>query len=329
MTTIQDVAKHAKVGVATVSRVINETGYVKDSTRERVLQAIKELNYTPNEMAKNLYHRRSGIVAVIVPEMSHPFFAEFLNATEVALCEYGYRMMVCNTWKEQNYEKRYLEMLKQQRVDGLIFCAHTLDIELYKSTNRPIVALDRDLGCEIPCVTVDHEKGGKLAAEALLNAGCKNILQCTGQDAVSSPSNERHKVFERYVREKGATCHNYATEWNKFGSQYYEQIADKITSEYTDVDGFFATDTLAMKLIRAATQKGRKYPEDFKVVAYDGTYVSNLIFPSVTTIVQPIQQLSNECVHLIMNLISGTKLEDRKIQLDVSVREGDSTTPFK
>lgn len=328
MATIQDVAKHAKVGVATVSRVLNETGYVKDSTRERVLQAIKELNYTPNEMAKNLYHRRSGIVGVIVPEMSHPFFSEFLNATEVALCNYGYQMMVCNTWKEQNYEKKYLEMLKQQRVDGLIFCAHTLDTELYRSTNRPIVALDRDLGHDIPCVTGNHEKGGILAAEALIKAGCKNVLQCMGQKNMNSPFNERHKVFEQRLRESGVLCHNFVTEWNKFGYEYNEKIAKSIVSNYPDVDGFFATDELVLLIIKTAVQMGRKYPKEFKVVAYDGTYVSNLIYPSVTTVVQPIEQLANECVHLIMRYIAGDKLEDRKIQLDVTLREGESTKPF-
>ena len=328
MTTIQDVAKHAQVGVATVSRVLNGTGYVKDSTKERVLQAIKELNYTPNEMAKNLFHRRSGIVAVIVPEVSHPFFAEFLNATEVALYDYGYQMMICNTWREQNYEKKYLEMLKQQRVDGLIFCAHTLDTESYQSTDRPIVSLDRDLGRDIPYVTVNHEKGGRLAAQALIDAGCKNVVQCTGQESVNSLFNERHEVFEQCLKKNGVVCHNFVTEWNKFEPEYYEQIAEEIASEYEDADGFFATDVIALMLIKAAMKKGRRFPQDFKVVAYDGTFASNIFYPSVTTIEQPIRQLSKECVHLIMQLISGNKVESRKVQLDVKVREGASTIPF-
>ena len=120
MTTIQDVAKHAGVGAATVSRVLSGNGYVKQTTRERVLRSIEELNYTPNEMARNLFHGKSGIVAVIIPELAHPFFSEMVSAIEVELCNLGYQTMVCNTFYEKNYELRYLEMLKRQRVDGII-----------------------------------------------------------------------------------------------------------------------------------------------------------------------------------------------------------------
>ena len=136
MATIQDVAKYAHVGVATVSRVLNESGYVRADTREKVMAAIRELDYTPNEMARNLYHKKTGIVAIIIPAISHPYFAEFTSAAEVALFRKGYQTMICNTWREQNYETYYLELLKKQRVDGIITGVHTLDIEQYKEMNH-------------------------------------------------------------------------------------------------------------------------------------------------------------------------------------------------
>ena len=108
MATIQDVAKHAQVGVGTVSRVLSGKGYVKAETRQKIQASIEELNYTPNEMARNLFFQKSGIVAVIVPEVAHPFFAQFVNAAEMVLCEKGYQTMICNTYYEQNYEQRYL-----------------------------------------------------------------------------------------------------------------------------------------------------------------------------------------------------------------------------
>lgn len=328
MTTIQDVARHAHVGAATVSRVLNGSGYVKDATREKVLKAIKELNYTPNEMARNLYHRKSGIVAIIVPEISHPFFAEFINAAEIALCNHGYQSMICNTWKDQNYEARYLEILKQQRVDGIITGSHTLDIKHYQSTDRPIIALDRDLGPGIPCVAVDHVEGGRMAAEELIRAGCKNVLQCTGTDTISTPSNARHETFDRVMKEHGITCHNYVQKQNMFDYSYYDRISDEITDKYPDVDGFFATDGLALSLIRASMKKGRCYPKDFKVVAYDGTYISRLIYPSVTTIVQPINELAVQCVQLMMELIQERVPEEKNRKLKVTLRRGESTEKF-
>lgn len=328
MTTIQDVARQAHVGVATVSRVLNGSGYVKEDTKERVLRAIEALNYTPNEMARSLYHRKSGIIAIIVPEISHPFFAEFINEVEISLFGYGYQSMICNTWKEENYEAHYLEILKQQRVDGIITGVHTLKTQEYESTNRPIVALDRNIAPQIPCVSVNHREGGRMAAEELIRAGCKNVVQCTGGKMVSSPSNVRHEVFAETMKEHGAACHDYLLRWNTFEYSYYRQVAEEITDKYPEADGFFATDVIALSLIQAAMSKGRRYPEDFKVVAYDGTYVSNLVYPSVTTIVQPIHQLAVTCVQLIMELIQGKAPAQNNVQLDVALRPGESTKSF-
>ena len=328
MTTIQDVAKHAHVGVATVSRVLNESGYVKADTREKVMKAIHELNYTPNEMARNLYHKKTGIVAIIIPEVSHPYFAEFTNAAEIALFRKGYQTMICNTWREQNYETYYLELLKKQRVDGIITGVHTLDIEQYRELDRPIVALDRQLGDQIPYVAVDHEKGGRMAAQLLINAGCRTVLQCTGHRKVSTPSNVRHEVFEKVMKEHNIVCHNYLLKWNGFQYSDYADAAQKIADHFGDLDGYFATDIMAVTLIQTLQAKGRKYPEDFKVVAYDGTYLSRVPYPKLTTIVQPIDQLADACVNLLIDRIQGKPVEKKCIQLAVTLREGDSTKPF-
>ncbi|MDO4648300.1 MAG: LacI family DNA-binding transcriptional regulator [Eubacteriales bacterium] len=328
MTTIQDVARHAHVGAATVSRVLNGSGYVKEETREKVLNAIKELDYTPNEMARNLFHKKTGIVAVLVPEVSHPYFAEFINAVEISLFKHGYECMICNTWREQNYEAHYLDLLKRQRVDGIITGVHTLDIEQYNVIDRPIVALDRHLGDRIPCVAVNLAKGGRLAAEALIHAGCKNVLQCTGQRRVTTPSNVRHEVFEQIMKEHEIPCYNYLTKWNGFEFSYYDQAAEEIAEKFPDIDGFFATDIMAVSLIHSLQARGRKYAEDFKVVSYDGTFVSGLPYPKLTTVVQPISQLAASCVDVLVGLIQGEKPENMDVQLDVTLRQGDSTKPF-
>ena len=159
MAGIKDVAKRARVGVGTVSRMINNSGYVADETREKIEIAMKELNYTPNELARNLYHKRSGIIAVVVPSITSPFFSEFLNSVEAELYEAGYKMMVCNTVKAKNAEMEYLDMLNRHIVDGIITGVHTLDVEEYLKIHKTIVALDRYLGDHIPVVAVNHKAG--------------------------------------------------------------------------------------------------------------------------------------------------------------------------
>lgn len=328
MTTIQDVARYAHVGAATVSRVINGTGYVKEETRERIEQAIRELDYTPNEMARNLFRRRTNIVAILMPEVAYPYFAEFIEAAETVLYEKGYQAMICSTRKEQNYEEYYLDLLKQQRVDGIITGVHTLKTEKYNSIDGPIVALDRQLNDRIPCVAVNHREGGRLAAEELIRAGCKNVVQCTGIQAVSTPSNDRHTVFAEIMKEHGVTCHSYEMKWNTFAHSYYSRVADRITEKYPEADGFFATDTTAISLINSAVSRGRHYPEDFKVVGYDGTYASKLIYPGMTTIIQPIERLAEKCVEVLMEMIDGKTVKKKNIMLDVALKRGGSTQPF-
>lgn len=331
MATIQDVAKHAHVGAATVSRVLSGNGYVKDATRQKVLEAIEALDYTPNEMARNLFYRKTGIIAVIVPEISHPFFAEFINAVEVALCDLGYQTMICNTYYVKNYEQRYLDMLKRRMVDGVIFGSHTVDVSRYQNLDRPFVALDRDLGPTIPCVSSNHAQGGLLAAQELLRCGCRNVLQFgghqdeTGRFTVSTPSNMRHTVFAEVLRGHGVTCHAEIMKWNSFDYGYYQEITNAIFDRYPDLDGIFTTDVPILATLKAAKAHGRRVPEDVKLVGYDGVSLMDLITPSITTVVQPITELARECVRLVIDQIQGKQPDQYRIELPVTLRRGDST----
>ncbi|MCI8310630.1 MAG: LacI family transcriptional regulator [Lachnospiraceae bacterium] len=329
MATIQDVAKHAQVGVGTVSRVLSGKGYVKEETRQRVQASIEKLNYTPNEMARNLFFHKSGIIAVIVPEVAHPFFAQFVNAAEMVLCEKGYQTMICNTYYEQNYEQRYLEMLKQRRVDGIIFGAHTvLDILQYKNIHLPIVALDRDLGENIPCVCVNHKMGGQMAAEELLRSGCQNVVQFVGikeEKEVSTPANVRHEVFEETMRKHGILCRSIHMKWPTADISYYQNVAARLLEDYPDIDGVFATDLMAMAVLQSALQHRKRVPEDLKLITYDGTNNIALTYPQITAVVQPIERLAKEAVHLIVDLIHGKSFQNKKIELQAVLRPGDTT----
>lgn len=328
MATIQDVAKHAHVGVGTVSRVLSGKGYVKAETRQKVQASIDALNYTPNEMARNLFFQKSGIVAVIVPEVAHPFFAEFVNEAEAALCEKGYQTMICNTYYEQNYERRYLELLKQQRVDGIIFCAHTaLDVAQYECVKRPIVAMDRNLGENIPCVSADHEAGGLMAAEALIRAGCRHVIQFGGNEEkkeISTPSNIRHHLFQKTMQEHQISCRTCYTSWLSSGDSY-RKLANEVLEKYPETDGVFATDMFAMAVLQSALAHGKRIPEDLKLVAYDGTCGVRLAYPRITAVVQPIAKLAETAVNLVIDQINGKPIAQKKVILPVTFCPGDTT----
>ena len=195
MASIKDVAQKAGVGVGTVSRVINGSGYVAADTRKKIEQAISDLEYTPNELARNLFRNRTGIIGVLIPDLDHPFFSAFTRETEVALYKRGYKAMICNTVGSSNRERDYLNMLDRNMVDGIITGAHTLHWKEYVNRKRTIVALDQDFGPEIPMVGSDHAYGGKLAAEIMLKNNCKRVVHITGI-APNVAANDRHIIFE-------------------------------------------------------------------------------------------------------------------------------------
>lgn len=325
MAGIKDVAKRAHVGVGTVSRMLNDSGYVAKETREKIELAMQELNYIPNELARNLYHKRTGIIAVLVPNVSNPFFAEFVDYVEAELYDAGFKMMLCNTVKEKNAELEYLDMLNRHIVDGVITGVHSLDVEEYQKIHKPIVALDRYLGEHIPVVAVDHKEGGRLAAETLIQNGCKKILHFRGSTAVESPYHERHYEFERVMEQNQIETYSYELEWNRFDSEYYRSVVEDVFTQGIDFDGVFAVDWLAIECMNEAIRRRRKVPKDVKFVAYDGTFITDVVEPKMTAIVQPIRGLAKESVRLLNDLIGGKEYQNKEVVLGVHLRKGNTT----
>lgn len=322
MAGIKDVAKKAGVGVGTVSRAINNSGYVSDEARKKIEQAMTELDYTPNELARNLYRKKSGVVAVLVPTVSHPFFAEFVNYIEIELHEKGYKTMICNTEKEKNYESEYLHMLKRHVVDGVITGVHSLNIHEYLEVDMPIVALDRYIGEKIPVVAVDHKKGGRMAAKELIEAGCKYVIQFRETRKVESPAQDRHTEFERVMQENNIKLYSYELEWNKFDLNYFIKITQQGFEEHPEADGVFGTDLLVLSYMKAAVSGGRQIPKDIKMVAYDGTQIMQIVNDGITIIKQPIWKLAKESVRLIVNRINGKEYANRTVELEVELIKG-------
>jgi len=322
---IKDVAKRANVGVGTVSRMLNNSGYVAEETRKKIELAMKELNYTPNELARNLYHKRTGIIAVLVPNVTTPFFAEFVDHLEAELYTTGFKMMLCNTAKEKNAELEYMDMLNRHIVDGAITGVHSLDAEQYRKIHKPIVALDRYLGEHIPMVAVDHKEGGRLAAETLIRNGCRKVLHFRGSTVFESPYHERHIEFERVMKERGVQTYSYELKWNRFEFGYYREAIAEIFSKELDFDGVFGVDLLAIECMNEIIRQNRRVPQDVKIVAYDGTFVTDLVEPKLTVVVQPIKDLAKETVRLLSDLVNGKEYKDKRVVLGVRLREGNTT----
>lgn len=329
MASIRDVAKKAGVGPATVSRVLNNSGYVSDRTRERINQAMKELNYVPNELARNLFRKRAGIVAVIVPDITNPFFSEYVSLVEKELYRNGYKTMICDATFELNAEQEYIEMLGRHIVDGIITGVHTLDVRGYIESHNPIVSLDRFIDEKIPIISVDHKMGGRMAAEELIRCGCKEVIHFCAtleyEAAYKAAYLERHIEFEKVMKEHGITTHVCQLDYNRFDDLYYRDVVREVLKEHTSFDGVFGVDSIAIESLNECIRSKKRVPEDVKIVAYDGTYLTNLTEPTLTSIVQPIASLAKESVRLLMELMEGREDAPKKIEIPVSIRNGKST----
>jgi LacI family transcriptional regulator, sucrose operon repressor len=325
MASIKDVAKRAQVGPATVSRVLNNTGYVSVETRKRVEMAIKELNYRPNELARNLFKKKAGIIAVLVPNTVHPFFSSFVGAVEEELYKKGYKTMLCNTVADSNAEHEYLDMLKRYIVDGIITDVHNLAITEYGDIDKPIVALDRYLSKNIPIVSSDHKKGGQMAAEELIKKGCKKVLHFFEEETYDAPFHDRHKEFDRIMKEHGVEVLNVQLDLNRFDTNYYAKEVRKVFDMDFNFDGIFAGDLPAIQCIKECLKRNKKVPEDVKIISYDGTYVTDLVVPELTSIVQPIQELARESVRIMTEMLNGNMDHPIHTVLPVSLRKGETT----
>lgn len=322
MANLRDVARLAKVGVGTVSRTLNGSGYVSQETKERIDAAIKELNYTPNELARNLFRKRSGIIGVVIPDLENPFFSKVVKQIEVELYKHDYKTMVCNTIGISNREQDYIDMLNRNIVDGIITGAHSLHDDAYLKIKRPIVSLDRDFGPTIPLIHSDHISGGRMAAERLWAAGCKNVLQFGGAFHVNTPSNDRHHEFERYMNEHNIEVITIEMAWNMLNYKYYFEVMRKYIDLYSKVDGVFASDISAMYCLGTAARLGIKVPEELKIIGYDGTDMTQIVNPPLTAVKQNIEELSKSCVQTMMDLLDEKEDIDYHQVIDVAMQEG-------
>lgn len=325
MANIKDVAKKAGVGIATVSRVINNSGYVKKETREKIEEVIREIGYVPNEIARSMTKQKTNIVAFVLPNSSHIFFSELLYHVENALYEHGYKLMVCNSASNLDKELDYISMLKRNKVDGIIFLTSS-DIEKHLSPSLPIISFDRHFD-GIPFVASDNYKGGQMAAEILLKTHPKKML-FIGDDAqgelssITTEVSKRRLGFTNYLRKKNFK--NYKVIEYPQGKEYIPvDYIRNLIKENSDYDAIFAiSDFLAHIVIETLESLGKRVPEDVKVIGYDGVNSYLNLGKKISSIKQPVKALAQILTQGILKKINDEYVES--VILPVSFKQGDT-----
>ena len=195
MATLKDVAKETGLTVSTVSRVLNNRGYISEETRKKVYEAMKKLNYRPNEVARSLSKQTTNTIGVIVPHIRHPYFAELIRNLESQAYHHGHKILLFNSQEKNEKEWEYMEMCTSNRVAGVILCSGTVGVEKFTGLNVPLITIERYLENGTAEVECDNEQGGRLAAQHLIDCGCKSIVCVRGLDRISSASKKEICFF--------------------------------------------------------------------------------------------------------------------------------------
>lgn len=328
MATIKDVAKKVGVTPTTVSRVLNNYGYISEKTRAAVYAAMEELNYQPNEVARSLTKKDTNCIGIVLPSISHPFFSEVLNSLEHHASLRGYKIMVCNSQENIEKEQEYLGILDSNRVSGIILCARSDGAERRLGTSRPMISFEREVTYEVPSVLCDNYQGGVMATQRLVDAGCRHLIVLGGTKELHLPANQRVEAFMDVCRTRGVEGKTFYASEDQFNRQNYEAWIETIIRENEGIDGIFATsDVMAAQVIRACCRLKLRVPEDISVVGFDDTSIAALTYPAITSVHQPIEQMCEYAIDALVRKIRG-EMVPSKIVFPVTLEERESVRAF-
>jgi len=302
MSTLKDVAERAGVTVTTVSRMLNNRGYVSEKTKNKIRQAMKELNYRPNEFARALSLQRSNFIGLIVPSARNMFFSKVIDSVERQVSKHGYKLLLCTSNLEPKKEFEYFDMLSANKVAGVIIASHTQDIDKKINLNAPVISIDRIISPQIPAICSDNYQGGVLAAEHLISKGCKKLAHISGSIHLNMDANKRYYGFKDVCEKKGVPHILIDATEEQFLSMNYDSIVNMLLDNYPDVDGIFTSnDIIAAQVIATCSRRGIRIPDQIKVVGYDDIDLCTIFNPSITSIRQAISEISLYAVESIIS----------------------------
>lgn len=316
--TIYDVAEKAGVSIATVSKVVNNSGRISDKTRKKVIDTMRELDYQPSSVAAALTGKQTFTIGVLVPDISNAFFAEVARALENNAREMGYAIILCSTDHQLEREKDYLELLLKKQVDGIIIATEPEDWRVYQSLqnkNIPHLMFSIDNhGFSSHVVTIDDIRGGYMAGRYLLEKGHSEIAVIAELNRASGRM--RLKGFKEALADEGIFLKEDWIIPSMSRMDSAQAAARKILNLKKRPTAVFATtDLIAAIFMNEARKLNIHIPEDLSIIGFDNTIYAKLADPGLTTIAQPTEELAQFAIEQLIKLIKNPKIPQQRIML--------------
>ena len=317
MVKMSDVAKLAKVAPATVSRVLSGTSYASEETRQKVLDAIKILDYKPNRLAGNLRKMSSQTIMGVLPDITNPFFAKIVQGIQHVAQLEGYHVLLGDTENSLPQEQKYLNLARERVVDGLILMTARIPKEdvLAMSEIVPIV-----LACEyyddssIPSVAIDNVSAAREMTEHLLRLGRKKIGFITGPDSIIK--RDRLRGYQEALGKHGITVDSDLIEAGDFSIESGYAAAARLLMNKEKLTAICAAgDQMAAGAIKAIQARNLRVPEDIAVTGFGNISLCTVMQPELTTIAQPTYDMGQEAMKILYRLLAGEDVKERNVVL--------------
>jgi LacI family transcriptional regulator len=304
MVNIRDVAKRAGVAPATVSRCINNSGYCSPETRARVEATIADLGFVPNRLAGGLRSKRTHTLALILPDITNPFFTTIARGVEDVASGRGYTVIFCNTDESVSKEKMYVQVLLEKRVDGILLipALNGLDsADLFRKQSIPSVVLDRRLPeLMTDVVRCDSEGGAYQLTQLLLSLGHREITILDGPKNVPT-SEDRLAGYRRALSEAGIPINSIREYYGAFNEESGFEMTHKALAEAHKPTALFAANNfIAFGALKALRELGLDVPEDIAVVGFDDLPSALVTFPFLTVAVQPAYEMGRRAIEILL-----------------------------
>ncbi len=331
MPTVHDVAKRADVAPITVSRVINNSGYVSQATRKRVEAAVKELGYIPNTLARGLRSKRTNTLALVVTDITNPYFTLMARGVEDVAGDSGYTVIYSNTDEFEAKEEKYANILAQRQVDGVLLVpagGNEKTIKFLVSNGISVVVLDRRVpGVDIDFVRSDSEEGAYHLTNLLIRLGHKRIAFITGPNGVST-SADRLAGYRRALT--GAGFKNEIVYYGLYNQQSGNELTKQAMAQSPKPTAIFGANNFIMiGIIKALRDLNIYVPENVSVVGFDDLPESMLVKPFLTVARQPAYEMGRLATELLLKRISGELEEYQELILPTEIVERESSGPVK
>lgn len=316
--TVYDIAKEANVSVTTVSRVLNDTAPVKASTRQKVMEVINKYQFQPNAQARSLIKKETNMIGVILPDITNPFFPAVFWGIENEARKKGYSIILCDTAGQFDRESEYISLLREKRVDGVIYmggrvnlarCSRKLMQEVMDlAAASPVVIINGNLaGSNLHRVIADEAEGAALATQHLLDLGHRK-LAFIGGSADTATTQTKVKAFKKKLAERGVRLNPNWLLHDTFSIQSGRELMARLLAGGEWPTGVVCVnDFTAIGAIKAAIEHGLRIPDDLSIVGFDDSPLATAIIPELTSVSQESHMLGETSIQVLNQILQGQK----------------------